>query len=145
MSNLIRCGERAGEKRLSTFIQLYFFTKNVILSCIINLPPPRTVQGRRRRVDVLLHVHKRPSGEQRKSLGMLKTSAVALDERWNRSLFGLRRWCLDTLVFLHQGPGVGPVTGDRGATRFSLIPHRRRRRDGPYRAGPASVRRRLGR
>lgn len=79
--------------------------------------PPHIVQGGCRCVDVLLHIYERSSGKHRKLLGMLKARAVTWNEWWNRSLFGLRWRCLDTLVFFYQGSGIGSVTGDR--TRHS--------------------------
>lgn len=57
------------------------FLKNIILSCIIVMSRPHIVQGGLCCVDVLLHVHKRPSEKHREFLGTLKTPAAARSER----------------------------------------------------------------
>lgn len=92
------------------------------------------MQGRRRCVDVLLHVHKRPSGEQSKLLGMLKTLAVL-------------KWAVESLTFWPQvtvfgaaGPPLSRFWNSfrnwrQECTTLSLIPHRRQWWMAPHLSG----------
>lgn len=131
------CG--GGEEKADVNTYPAVFIKNIILPCIIVLSRPHILQGGRRGVDVLLHIHKRPSEKAQGVIRHAKSTSCRLEwvaeslTFWPQvAVFGhaglllsrfwnsFRNWRQNATQLVSSLTGDGSVDGPHGGFRRDL-------------------------